>query len=75
MYQTTLIRQGTVRSDENVGGDGLSENFDFEGIGDDFFRFTVNIRVDERDVVVAFKIQGTVSYKRAVCRMGNTHMQ
>lgn len=53
MYQTTLIRQGTVRSNENVGGDGLSENFDFEGIGDDFFRFTVDIRVDERDVVVA----------------------
>lgn len=75
MHQTTLIRQGTVGSNENVGGDGLSENFNFEGIGDDFFRFTVNIRVDERDVVVAFSRYETVSNKQAGCRMGDTYMQ
>lgn len=53
----------------------MSENFNFEGIGDDFFRFTVNIRVDERDVVVAFSRYETVSNKQAGCRMGDTYMQ
>lgn len=54
MYQPTLIRQSTVRSDENVGSHCLSENFDLEGIGNDLFCFTVYIRVDKCDIVVAY---------------------
>jgi hypothetical protein len=54
VHQSTLIRKRTVRPNQDIGSHGLSEYFDFEGIGNDFFCFTVDIRVNERDVVVAF---------------------
>ena len=45
--------EGHVGAREDVGGDGLAEDFDAEGVGDDFFCFALQVRVDEGDVVVA----------------------
>lgn len=53
MYETALVCDGTITSDEDVVGDGLAEYFDLEDVCDDFFRFAVDVGVDECDVVVA----------------------
>jgi len=52
VHETTLVRKSTVRSDENVGSDSLAENLDLERIGNDLLGLTVDIRVNERNVVV-----------------------
>jgi hypothetical protein len=51
--KSTLVAQSTVRPDEDIVRDRLPEDLDLEDVGDDLLRLTVNVRVDERDVVVA----------------------
>lgn len=51
--RTHLVGEGTVRANEDVGGNGLAEDLDLEGVGNNLFRLAVNVGVDERDVVVA----------------------
>ena len=53
MYETALVRDCAVAPDEDVVGDGLSEDLDFEHVGDDLLCLAVDVWVHERDVVVA----------------------
>ena len=53
MDETSLVTQCGVRSDKDVVGDSLPENLDLEDVGDDLLRLAIQIRVDERNVVVA----------------------
>lgn len=53
MDESSLVGERTVRSDEHVGRDRLTEDLDLEHVGDDLLGLSVNIRVDERNVVVA----------------------
>lgn len=53
MDETSLVAERTVRSDEHVAGDRLTEDLDLEHVGDDLLRLPVNVRVDEGHVVVA----------------------
>ncbi|KAG9796336.1 eukaryotic translation initiation factor 6, partial [Aureobasidium melanogenum] len=52
MDNATLVRQRHVRPRQHVPGNGLSKHFDAEGVCDDFLRFSFNVRVHERHVVV-----------------------
>jgi len=53
MDETALISDCTIRADENVVRDRLAEHLDLEDVRDDLLRFTIDVRVDESDVVVA----------------------
>ena len=53
VHEAALIREGTVRSDEDVSGDRLSEYFDLEDVGEDLLGLSVEVGVYEGDVVVA----------------------
>jgi hypothetical protein len=53
MNKTTLICDCTIRADEDVVRDRLAEDLDFEDVRDDLLRLAINIRVHERDVIVA----------------------
>jgi hypothetical protein len=53
VYHAALIREDRIRPDERVAGDRLPEDLDAEGVGDDVLRLAVDVRVHERDVVVA----------------------
>ena len=53
MYETALIADDTITSNEDVISDSLSEDLDLEDICDDFFGFTVNVWMDEGDIIVA----------------------
>jgi len=53
MYDTALVRNCTVTSNEDVIGNCLTEDFDFEDVSDDFFCLAVDVRVNKGDVVVA----------------------
>lgn len=44
--ERSLVRDGRVGTDEHVVADGLTEDFDFEDVGDDFFGFAVEVWVD-----------------------------
>ena len=52
MYETSLVRDRTIAAHEDVVRNRLSEDFDFEHIGDDLLGLAVNVRVHERNVVV-----------------------
>lgn len=47
------VRERAERADERVARDGLSEDLDAEDVADDFFCFSVELRVHQRHVVVA----------------------
>lgn len=49
---SSLVGECHVRSDQDVVGNGLTENLDAENIGDDFLGFALNIWVDKCDMVV-----------------------
>lgn len=51
--ETALVRDRAIAAHEDVIGDGLSEDLDLEHVGDDLLGLAVDVRVDERDVVVA----------------------
>lgn len=51
--EAALIANGTIGSNENVVGDGLSENFDLQNVRNNFLGFAINIRVHKGDIVVA----------------------
>lgn len=53
MNQSSLVAQRAVAAHEDVGGDSLPENLDFEYIGDDLLCLSVDVRVHEGNVVVA----------------------
>lgn len=53
MDDGALIGDGAVRPDEGIPGDSVPENFDPEGIGDDLLGVTVEVRMDEGDVVIS----------------------
>jgi hypothetical protein len=48
-----LVGENAVRADQRVAGDGVPESLDAEDVGDDVLSLAVDVRVDERDVVVA----------------------
>jgi hypothetical protein len=52
MYDATSVGERHVRTNEYVIGDGLSEDFNAEDVGDYLFGFALYVRVDEGDVVV-----------------------
>ena len=52
MYDAALVGKCHVGTYEDVVGDGLTEDFDAEDVGDYFFGFALEIGVDEGDVVV-----------------------
>lgn len=39
MDYSALVGEGAEGADEDVAGDGLTEDFDFEDVGDYFFGF------------------------------------
>lgn len=53
MDKTALVAQGTVRANQHVVGNGLSEHLHLEHIGNDFLCLTVDIGVAQRNIVVA----------------------
>ena len=53
MHKPTLIGEGAIATNQHVVCDGLAKYFDLEHISDDLFRFSINIWMYERDVVVA----------------------
>ena len=53
MNQATLVGQHAVASDESVSGNRLSENLHTQHVGDDFLRLPIQVRVHDRNVVVA----------------------
>lgn len=53
VHETTLIRDRTVTSNENVFCNCLPENLNFEDIGNNFFGLPVYIWVYHGDVIVA----------------------
>ena len=53
MHEPSLIRDGTVTSHKYIIGNRLSEDFDLQDVSDDLFRFAIDVRMDEGDMVVA----------------------
>ena len=53
MDKTTLICDCTIRADEDVVRDRLAEDLDLEDVRDDLLRLAINVRVHQRDMVVA----------------------
>lgn len=53
MHEGALVGDGGVGAYEDVVCDGLAEDFDFEDVGNDLFGFSVDVWVDEGDIVVA----------------------
>src|SRR5713226_2673251 len=53
MDKTTLIRDRTVRADEDVVRDRLAEDLDFENIGDDLLCLAIDVGMHQRNVVIA----------------------
>ena len=47
-----MVGERHVGANEYVVGDGLAEDFDAQDVGDYFFRFALQVRVYEGDVVV-----------------------
>lgn len=54
MHDAALVGKGHVRTDEDIVGNGLAEDFDAEDVGDYFFGFALEVRMDEGDVVVRY---------------------
>ena len=52
MDEATLICDCTIGADEDVVRDRLTEHLDFEDVSDDLLRLAINVRVNERDVVI-----------------------
>lgn len=53
MYEAALVCYRAVAAHQDVVCDRLTENLDFQDIGDDLFCFAVDVWVDEGDVVIA----------------------
>jgi hypothetical protein len=47
-----LVAQSTITPDQNVAGHRLPKHLDLQDIGNDFLGLPVQIRVNERDVIV-----------------------
>ncbi|KAF1738575.1 hypothetical protein CRV24_000501 [Beauveria bassiana] len=50
--EAALIGKAHIGADEDVIGDGLAKDLDAEDVGDDLLGLTLEIRVDEGDVIV-----------------------
>lgn len=53
MDESSLVVNDHICSNEGVSSDGGSENFDSEGVLDNFFGFLADIGVNERVVIIA----------------------
>ena len=53
MNQRSLIRNSTITPHQDIIRYRLSKHFHLEDVGDDFFRFAIDVGVHEGDVVVA----------------------
>jgi len=53
VHESSLVRDGTITSHEDIIGDRLSEDFDLQHVSNDFLSFAINIWVYEGDIVVA----------------------
>lgn len=52
MHQTALVAQAHVATDENIIGDSLAENLYTQDIGNDLLSLSLQIRVNQSNVVV-----------------------
>ena len=52
MDDSSLVGECHIGSDQDVVGNGLTENFDAENISDDLLGFALNIWVDKCNMVV-----------------------
>src|SRR5690349_24720336 len=52
-YQTTLVAQSAVRSNEDVIGNSLSEDLDLQDVGNNLLSLAIDIGVNQCDVIVA----------------------
>lgn len=52
VHNAALVREGHVRARQDVSGDRLSKHLHAECVCDDFFRLSLQVRVDEGNVVV-----------------------
>lgn len=52
MHESTLVGDGAIASNQHIIRNSLSENFDFEDIGDDLFCFPIDVGMHESNVVV-----------------------
>ena len=52
MDDTTLVGKCHIGSDKDIVGNGLTENFNTEDIGNNFFGFALKIWMDKGDMVV-----------------------
>ena len=53
MDHTSLVGEFAVRSDEDLARNGLAKDLDPEDVADELLRLSIDIWVDEGDVVVA----------------------
>jgi len=53
MYQSSLIADSTVTADEDILCDGLPKDLDFQNVGDDFLCLSIDVWVDQGDMVIA----------------------
>jgi len=53
MHDAALVAQTHVTADQDVVRDRLAEHLDAQDVGDQLFRFALQVRVDNGDVVVA----------------------
>ncbi len=62
--EATIVAKGAVSADEDIAGDGLAEDLDAEGVGDNLLRFLavrkkgenadpIQVRMDEGHVIIA----------------------
>ena len=52
VHKPALVTKCAIAAHEDIVRNRLSEDFDFEHIGDDLLGLAVNVRVHERNVVV-----------------------
>lgn len=53
MDNGALIRERTIRADENIAGNRLPKHLDTENVDNDFLGFFVEIGMDQSDVIIA----------------------
>mmetsp|Transcript_126212 Transcript_126212/g.188335 ORF Transcript_126212/g.188335 Transcript_126212/m.188335 type:complete len:144 (+) Transcript_126212:316-747(+) len=52
MHHTSLIGKLAIRPHQRLSSHGLSKHFDAQHVGDDFFRLTIGIGMDQGNVIV-----------------------
>jgi hypothetical protein len=53
VHESSLVRDGTITSHQDIIGDCLPEDFDLQHVGNNLLGFAINVWMYEGDVVVA----------------------